>query len=202
MRQTLAGIIVASLIALPAVAAGQSRSGAGGQSGAAAAPLPRSAAPSAFALLASIQGLETSLAAIPAHTLRVDRHRRRRFQAEVAAIERNVSAALPGLAEEVEHSPYDLGLAFRFYRDAEAVYQVALRAGDLVQEHGGTGEGAVLAASLARVGQQLDVLANFIQVRGSALSAAAAQAAKVPPRPRELNIPNANGPERHHAVHH
>lgn len=194
MRQALAGIIVASLMALPAMAAGQN--------GPAAARAPRSAAPSAYALLASIQGLETSLAAIPARTLRVDQSRRRRFQAEVTAIERNVSAALPGLTEQVEHSPYDVGLAFRLFRDADAVYQVALRAGDLVQEHGGAGEGAVLAANLARVGQQLDALANFIQVRGSALSAAAARAAKVPPRPQELNIPNANGPVRHHAVHH
>ncbi|MGH9474388.1 MAG: hypothetical protein ACRD1M_16790 [Terriglobales bacterium] len=194
MRQALAGIIVASLMALPAMAAGQN--------GPAAARAPRSAAPSASALLASIQGLETSLAAIPARTLRVDQSRRRRFQAEVTAIERNVSAALPGLTEQVEHSPYDVGLAFRLFRDADAVYQVALRAGDLVQEHGGAGEGAVLAANLARVGQQLDALANFIQVRGSALSAAAARAAKVPPRPQELNIPNANGPVRHHAVHH
>lgn len=160
------------------------------------APAPASAAPAAYALLASIQGLETSLAAIPPQSVHVDRRQRAQYQAEVAAIERNVSQALPGLAQAVERSPQDVGLAFRFYRDAEAIYQVALRAGDVVERHGGRGEGAVLAANLTRVGQQLDGLAQFIQVRGSALSAAAARAAAVPPPPRELAIPNANAPAR------
>lgn len=189
-RRVLAAMAVLPWILAPVLARAQA-------SAPPAPPPPASAAPAAYALVASIQGLETSLAAIPAQSIHhVDRQQRAQYQAEVAAIERNVSEALPGLAQAVEHSPEDVGLAFRFYRDAEAIYQVALRAGDVVQRHGGRGEGAVLAANLARVGQQLDVLAQFIQVRGSALSAAAARAAAVPPRPRELNIPNANAPER------
>lgn len=193
-------VLLAALVvmAAPATAAraGSGQAGASQAAPPAASPAPVSAAPSAYALLASIQGLETSLAAIPSRTIHASRHQRAQFEAQVAAIERNVSEALPGLAQAVEHKPEDVGLAFRFYRDADAIYQVALRAGDLVQRYGGQGEGAVLAANLSRVGQQLDQLAEFIQVRGSALSAAAAHAAAIPPRPRELNIPDANGQER------
>ncbi|MGH9536055.1 MAG: hypothetical protein ACRD2E_14490 [Terriglobales bacterium] len=154
---------------------------------------PATAAPAAKALLASIQGLETTLDAIPARTLRVNSQGRREYRAEVAAIERNVSAALPGLTLAVTASPLDVGKAFRLYRDADAVDQVAMHAAATVDRYGGREASDVLNANLAGVGHQLDALGNFIEVTGSAQSAALARAAAPPPAPRHLDISNANG---------
>lgn len=172
---------------------------------------PANASASANALLASVQGLETTLSAIPARSIHGGSQHRREYRADVAAINRNVAQALPGLVAAVVRSPQDVGKAFRLYRDANAVYQVALRAGAVVATHGGQGEGAVLNADLTRVGRELDRLANFIQVTGSAQSAALAHGgAATRSRPRHLDISNANGPEprakpraakRHKATH-
>ncbi len=167
---------------------------ASGQNSATPAVAPASAGATANALLASVQGLETTLAAIPARSIHARSQRRREYRADVTAIERNVSQAVPGLVAAVVRSPRDVGKAFRLYRDVDAVYQVALRAGALVTTHGGQGEGAVLNADLVRVGHELDRLANFIQVTGSAQSAALAHRASQPARPRHLDISNANGP--------
>lgn len=171
------------------------------------APTPMPAGPLARSLFASLGNLQTSLAAVNPERWRAKPAVRDQFQTDRAAINRNLVEALPSLALKVEGAPQDLGQAFRLYRDVDAVYSVALRVADLTARYADANQSQAVSAALEQVHRNLDALADFIQVTGSAQSAELLQLraqhdAPPPAPPKAVVIDNANTPppSRPHAT--
>lgn len=151
-------------------------------------------------LMSALSAMGTELAALAQQRWRAPSQERADFLTDEAAIARNLQLAAPGLAAAAQHSPTDLGAAFRLYRDAEAVYSVALRAGDFVAHRGDEEQRDALRAPLARVHAALEAFGDSIAARGEAqnqeltrLRARVATLAAADAHPRVLVINAANG---------
>ncbi|HXE30669.1 MAG TPA: hypothetical protein VN515_02580 [Terriglobales bacterium] len=188
------GIIFAALLALTIALGAQNTAGAANP--AAAASQPGQAL--ADSVEQALNGLQTSLAAVDPDSLHASKSDKQAVAEGQASIQRNLKEAVPELLEAFRATPDDAGVAFRLYRDLDAV----LGSAEAVAAQGGSDTN--LDSSTAAVRSRLNQLGDWIESRGSSnyaslqslkstAAAAASQPKPAPQAPSTLVINDANG---------
>ncbi len=126
---------------------------------------------------------------------KTDSNTKRQAQADAESVQRNLTAALPGMVSAVRSAPDNVAAAFKLYRNLDALYDVSSSLAESAGAFGPKDEYQALAkdsANLDRVrrklADQVESLANFkddlvgqlmIQVRNAQAAAAAVPPKKV-----------------------
>lgn len=127
-------------------------------------------------------------------------------QAETNAlsIQRNLTAALPGMIQQVRSNPQNLAANFKLYRNVNALYEVLAGLTESAGAFGGSSEYRALGT---HVGAIDDIRRNYAEVLenmavqhdaqlAAARTAATAQAASPPPAPQKIIVDDTPSPTK------
>lgn len=119
------------------------------------------------------------------------------------SIQRNLTAALPGMIQQVRTSPQSLATNFKLYRNVNALYEVLAMLTESAGAFGGNSEYQALGPHVGAIddirrsyAELLENMATQQDAQLAAARAAAAQAATPPPAPQKIIVDDTPPPTK------
>jgi len=141
--------------------------------------------------------------------LRIDKWKadsasKQQAESNALSIQRNLTAALPGMIQQVRSNPQNLAANFKLYRNVNALYEVLAGLTESAGAFGGKNEYAALRPHLSAID---DIRRNYAELLenmavqhdaqlAAARAAAAAQAATPPPAPQKIIVDDTPAPAK------
>lgn len=180
--------------------------------------LPASKASAADPILPDLDRLQSaasqitqSLGRMRIERWKIDNNSKQQAQSNSQSIQRNITAALPGMINAVRSSPQDLTAQFRLYRNVNALYDVLNSLTESAGAFGSKGEFEALAQPLDLIdsvrhdlGDSVERLASSMQNDLGQLHAqlvAAQRAAAVAASPTKTTVVDDNEPPKKATSH-
>lgn len=138
------------------------------------------------------------IASLDTAKLRIDKWKadsemKRQLQENVAAIQRNVTTALPGIIQQVRSDPQSVAASFKLYRNLNVLYDVFASVTESAGAFGPKNEFQMLASDANRLDKlrhtladDLDSLAAYKDSELVRLRTQVAQAQTAPPPPKKV----------------
>lgn len=184
------------------------------QSSATPSVTPQNAAPSNLsgagpsAILSRLeqesQAITQDLARLRIDKWKADSASKQHAESNALSIQRNLTAALPGMIQQVRSNPQNLAANFKLYRNVNALYEVLA---GLTESAGAFGASSEYRALGTHVGAIDDLRRNYAELLenmavqqdaqlAAARAAAAAQAASPPPAPQKIIVDDTPTPAK------
>jgi hypothetical protein len=140
------------------------------------------------------QSLNLKLARLRIEKWKADSSVKQQVQQHADSISRNLTAALPGMIEQVRANPQSLATEFKLYRNVSALYDVTSSLTESAGAFGPKSDYDSLAGELENMdnlrralGDKVENLAALKDTEVSRLQTQIAQAAAAPPAPSALD---------------
>jgi len=109
------------------------------------------------------QGLNTDVGKLRVEKWKTDSSTKQQAAENAASIQRNVSAALPGLISAVRSAPQSLAANFKLYRNLNALYDVVASLGESAGAFGKKEEYDSIAPHIAALDEHRRSYADYVQ---------------------------------------
>jgi hypothetical protein len=175
--------------------------------------LPQNAAPSNLpapdpsAILSRLeqqsQAITQDLGRLRIDKWKADSATKQQANSNALSIQRNLTAALPGMIQQVRTNPQNLATNFKLYRNVNALYEVLAILTESAGAFGGNSEYQALGPHVGAIddirrsyAELLENMATQQDAQLAAARAAAAQAATPPPAPQKIIVDDTPPPTK------
>lgn len=179
-----------SVSMLPLLAGAQVASSTGPQTAAPAQSVASDLSPILGQLQQTAQAINLKVARLRIEKWKTDSASKQQVQQNADSISRNLTAALPGMIEQVRANPQSLAAEFKLYRNVSALYDVFAALTEAAGAFGPKGDYDALAGEAANLdnirramGDKIENLAVMKDTEITRLRTQATQVAAAPPPP-------------------